>query len=94
MHKMKALYRFLIVAAFCLVTAIPLIAQVKTIQAATIISAELLGWKDKVGSITAGKFADIVAVSPDPLQKTSVLENVEFVMKGGVVYKNLLAKSF
>ena len=62
------------------------------IQAATISSADLLGWKDKVGSITAGKFADIVAVSPDPLQKISVLENVEFVMKGGVVYKNSLAK--
>ena len=62
------------------------------IQAATISSADLLGWKDKVGSITAGKFADIVAITSDPLQKISVLENVEFVMKGGVVYKNLLAK--
>ena len=62
------------------------------IQAATISSADLLGWKDKVGSIAAGKFADIVAVTPDPLLKISVLENVEFVMKGGTVYKNTLAK--
>lgn len=57
------------------------------IQAATINSADLLGWKSQVGSIAAGKFADLVAVTADPLKDISVLENVEFVMKGGVVYK-------
>lgn len=58
------------------------------IQAATMTSADLLGWKSQVGSIAVGKFADIVAVTPDPLKDISVLESVEFVMKGGVVYKN------
>jgi imidazolonepropionase-like amidohydrolase len=40
------------------------------------------------GSITAGKFADIIAVSTDPTGDVSALENVQFVMKNGVVYKN------
>ncbi len=58
------------------------------IQAATMTSADLLGWKAQVGSIAEGKFADIVAITPDPLKQISVLETIEFVMKGGVVYKN------
>jgi imidazolonepropionase-like amidohydrolase len=64
----------------------------QAIQSATINSADLLGWRDKVGSITVGKYADIVAVTDNPLDKISVLENMQFVMKSGVVYKNLLAK--
>lgn len=64
----------------------------QAIQSATINSADLLGWKDRVGSVSPGKLADIVAVSGNPLEKISVLENVEFVMKGGVVYKNLLVR--
>jgi imidazolonepropionase-like amidohydrolase len=43
-----------------------------------------------VGSIETGKYADIIAVSVDPLQDVRALENVGFVMKGGVVYKNQL----
>lgn len=64
----------------------------QAIQSATMNSADLLGWKDQLGSISVGKFADIVAVTENPLQKISVLENVQFVMKDGVVYKNLLTK--
>jgi len=62
------------------------------IQASTVNNADLFGWSDRIGSITAGKYADIVAVDGDPLQNVSILENIAFVMKGGVVYKNTLAK--
>ncbi|HLA96060.1 MAG TPA: amidohydrolase family protein [Pyrinomonadaceae bacterium] len=62
------------------------------IQASTVSNADLFGWSDKIGSITAGKFADIVAVSGDPLQNISILEKVNFVMKGGTVYKGGVAK--
>jgi imidazolonepropionase-like amidohydrolase len=64
----------------------------QAIQTATMGSADLLGWKDKIGSISVGKYADIIAVSNDPLQDVKVLENMQFVMKDGVVYKNLVAK--
>ena len=60
----------------------------QAIQSATLNAADLLGWSDKVGSIEPGKWADIIAVSGDPLQDVRTLENVGFVMKGGVVYKN------
>jgi imidazolonepropionase-like amidohydrolase len=60
----------------------------QAIQAATSRAADLLGHSKEVGSIKPGKFADLVAVSRDPLQDISVLENVEFVMKEGVVYKH------
>ena len=62
------------------------------IQSATIRAADLLGWQDRVGSIAAGKLADIIAVSEDPLKDVAVLENVAFVMKGGSVHKNNLGK--
>ena len=57
------------------------------IQAATINAADLIGIKDKVGSIASGKKADIIAVKINPLEEVTSLENVQFVMKGGVVYK-------
>jgi imidazolonepropionase-like amidohydrolase len=59
----------------------------EAVQAATINAAELLKWQDDLGSLSVGKYADIVAVSQNPLDDISELENVEFVMKGGVVYK-------
>jgi imidazolonepropionase-like amidohydrolase len=59
----------------------------QAIQAATSNAADLLGHSKEVGSIKPGKFADLIAVSRDPLQDVSVLENVEFVMKDGAVYK-------
>jgi len=57
------------------------------IQASTVGNADLFGWSDRIGSITVGKFADIIAVQGDPLQNVAVLENIGFVMKGGAVYK-------
>jgi imidazolonepropionase-like amidohydrolase len=58
------------------------------IQAATMNGAELLDWQDRIGSIEAGKFADIVATSGDPSQDVTELEKVKFVMKGGEVVRN------
>ena len=57
------------------------------IKAATINAAELLGEKDKLGSIEAGKIADVVAVDGDPLKDPNVFGKVIFVMKAGIVYK-------
>ncbi|MFN2635729.1 MAG: amidohydrolase family protein [Gemmatimonadaceae bacterium] len=57
------------------------------LRAGTSSGAKLLGWESKVGSLTAGKFADIVAVPGDPLANIHVTERVSFVMKGGVIYK-------
>lgn len=57
------------------------------IACATINAADLIGATDKVGSIEAGRFADIIAVTGDPLKDIAALERVSFVMKGGVVYK-------
>ena len=59
----------------------------QAIKAATVDAAELLGWRDRIGSIEAGKFADVIAVKGDPLKDVTELERVSFVMKGGVVYK-------
>lgn len=59
------------------------------IRSGTIVPAQMLGWSDRIGSIEAGKLADIVAVSGDPLADISVLQNVGFVMKEGVVYKDV-----
>ena len=59
----------------------------QAIQTATIHAAALLEQSDKLGHLTPGKFADLIAVSDDPLKNVTVLKHVEFVMKGGVVYK-------
>ena len=59
----------------------------QALKAATVDAAELLGWRDRIGSIEAGKFADVIAVRGDPLKDVTELERVSFVMKGGVVYK-------
>jgi imidazolonepropionase-like amidohydrolase len=57
------------------------------IRSATAVAAELLGWQDRIGTLEAGKLADIIAVAGDPLADISELEKVQFVMKAGVVYK-------
>ena len=57
----------------------------QAIQAATVNAADLLGWSNRVGSIEAGRFADIIAVSGDPIADVTTLERVGFVMKGGQV---------
>lgn len=61
------------------------LTPMQSIQAATVNAADLLGWSDRIGSIEAGHFADIIAVSGDPLADVSALEHVAFVMKGGQV---------
>ena len=61
------------------------LTTVKALQAGTIVNAEALGWLDRVGSIDAGKFADIIAVSGDPVADITQLKHVSFVMKGGKV---------
>jgi imidazolonepropionase-like amidohydrolase len=58
------------------------------LRAATVAGAELLDMKDQIGSVEAGKLADLIAVSGNPLSDIHVLENVNFVMKEGVVYKS------
>jgi len=58
------------------------------LQAGTINAAELLQWKDYVGSIGKGKFADIVAVSGNPLTDITETQRVKFVMKGGEIFRN------
>jgi imidazolonepropionase-like amidohydrolase len=58
----------------------------QALRSATMTAAELLGMQDKIGSIEAGKFADIVALPSDPMSDVQQLEKVNFVMKGGTIY--------
>lgn len=58
------------------------------IEGATRIAAEAMGWGDRVGTLQPGRFADLIAVAKDPLADISELERVQFVMKGGTVYKS------
>ena len=58
------------------------------IRAITTNAAEMLGWQDRIGAIDAGKFADLIAVSGDPVADITELERVRFVMKGGVTVRN------
>jgi imidazolonepropionase-like amidohydrolase len=60
---------------------------IEAIRSATIVSAELMGWDDRVGSLRPGRYADLLAVEGDPLDDVSVLEDVPFVMKDGEVVK-------
>ncbi len=62
----------------------------QAIQAATITAADLLGWNTKAGQLAPGFYADLIAVRGDPLANETVLEHVDFVMKGGEIYKNKL----
>jgi len=61
---------------------------VQALHAATTEAAKLMGWENRVGSLEPGKFADVVAVSGDPLVGVTELERVGFVMNGGQVVKN------
>lgn len=63
------------------------LSPMEAIQAATIGNAKLFGTVEERGSIAVGKQADIIAVDGDPLRDVKELEDVDFVMKGGVVYK-------
>jgi imidazolonepropionase-like amidohydrolase len=59
----------------------------QAIRSATVTAAELLGMQDSLGTLEAGKVADVVAVTGDPLSDVALMEKVDFVMKGGVVYR-------
>jgi imidazolonepropionase-like amidohydrolase len=59
----------------------------EAIQAATVRASELLGLSDQIGTLETGKYADVVAVTGDPLVNIQAMENVVFVMKGGVVFR-------
>ena len=69
---------------FMVEAGMPVMAAIKS---ATIVPAKYLGIDDRLGSIAAGKIADIVAVPGDPLADVHVMERVQFVMKDGVIYK-------
>ena len=60
----------------------------EAIRAATVVASQHVEMDADIGTIEAGKYADIVAVNADPLKDVTELEDVDFVMKGGVVYKN------
>jgi imidazolonepropionase-like amidohydrolase len=59
----------------------------EAIRSATTVAAEMLGWQGKVGLLERGAFADVIAVPGDPLKDVSILEKVDFVMKGGEVIR-------
>ncbi len=61
----------------------------EAVQAATVHAADLIGRSEDVGELTAGHYADLIAVKDDPLQHVEALETVAFVMKGGVVDKDV-----
>jgi imidazolonepropionase-like amidohydrolase len=61
------------------------------IRAITTNAAEMLGWQDRIGAVEPGKFADLVAVTGDPIADITELERVRFVMKDGQVVRNDLA---
>lgn len=64
------------------------LTPVKSLQAATSVAADLIGWSADVGSVEKGKFADLVAVSGNPLSDITEMSKVRFVMKGGQVIRN------
>jgi imidazolonepropionase-like amidohydrolase len=64
------------------------LTPLRAVQAGTVINAEVMGWQDRVGTVEKGKYADMIAVSGDPLADITELQRVKFVMKGGKVIKN------
>jgi imidazolonepropionase-like amidohydrolase len=67
-------------------------SPMSAIVSATSLNAEIIGWSDRVGTVERGKFADLIAVSGDPLRDIAELQRVKFVMKGGVVYRDELRR--
>jgi imidazolonepropionase-like amidohydrolase len=63
------------------------LTPVQAIQTATITAAELLGMQGKIGEIKEGAFADIIALKKDPTKDISALQNIDWVMKDGKIYK-------
>jgi imidazolonepropionase-like amidohydrolase len=64
------------------------LSPLAAIQTGTLNAADLMGWSDKVGALDPGMWADIIAVTGDPLRDVKLLQHVSFVMKSGVVYKH------
>ena len=60
----------------------------EALKTTTLNAADLMGWSDRVGSLEPGKWADVIAVTGDPLKDIRTLQHVSFVMKGGVIYKD------
>ncbi len=63
-------------------------SELDAITSATSVSAMIMGWDDRIGSLEAGKLADVIAVRGNPLDNITVMERVMFVMKGGEVYRD------
>ena len=68
------------------------LAPIRAITAGTLNAAKLLGWEARIGSLTAGKLADVVAVPGDPSVDIRVMERPFFVMKNGVIYRHEAAQ--
>ena len=64
------------------------LTPVRAIQAGTTVNAKVMGWQSEIGSIEKGKYADLIAVSGDPLADITELQRVKFVMKGGKIIRN------
>ena len=67
-------------------------SAMQSIVSATSLNAEIMGWSDRVGSVEAGRFADLIAVTGNPLQDITELQRVRFVMKGGATVVDDLTK--
>ena len=63
-------------------------SPVQALRSATNVAADLIGWGADVGSLEKGKFADLVAVSGDPLSDITEMSRIAFVMKGGQVIRD------
>jgi imidazolonepropionase-like amidohydrolase len=64
------------------------LTALEAIRAATLTAANLLGWPDRIGSVEAGRYADLIAVEGDPLADVTVLQRVKFVMKEGRIIRS------
>ena len=60
----------------------------EAIKAATSVAAEVIGWEEDVGTLAEGRFGDIIAVRGDPLSNVSLLQNIDVVVKGGLVFRH------
>ncbi len=69
------------------------LSPVRALQGATVVNAEAMGWQDRVGSLEAGKYADLIAVAGDPLADITELQRVRFVMKGGRIIRDDFARA-
>jgi imidazolonepropionase-like amidohydrolase len=67
-------------------------SPMQSIVSATSLNAEIMGWSDRVGTVEKGRFADVIAVTGNPLQDITELQRVRFVMKGGVIVVDSLQR--